>query len=118
MRVLGPSGAGKSTLIKLILAQLEPSTGTIIEGSNVKVAYFDQLRAQLNDDDTVFDSLAQGRDYVEINGKEKHVMSYLNDFLFAPQRVRSKVSSLSGGEKNRLLLAKLFCLKLFQKLFR
>ncbi|NRA40673.1 MAG: ATP-binding cassette domain-containing protein [Pseudomonadales bacterium] len=106
--LIGKNGAGKSTLIKLILAQLEPSTGTIIEGSNVKVAYFDQLRAQLNDDDTVFDSLAQGRDYVEINGKEKHVMSYLNDFLFAPQRVRSKVSSLSGGEKNRLLLAKLF----------
>ncbi len=106
--LIGKNGAGKSTLIKLILGELEPSEGTIIGGTNLKVAYFDQMRAQLDDEQTVFDSLAEGRDFIEVNGKDKHVMSYLGDFLFTPQRVRSPVSTLSGGEKNRLLLARLF----------
>jgi len=106
--LIGKNGAGKSTLIKLILGQLQPSSGQIKEGTNIKIAYFDQMRDQLNDNETVFDNLAEGRDSIEINGKDKHVMSYLSDFLFTPQRVRSPVSTLSGGEKNRLLLAKLF----------
>ncbi len=106
--LIGKNGAGKSTLIKLILGKLEPSSGQIKLGTNIEVAYFDQMREQLDDDMTVFDSLAEGRDYIEVNGKEKHVMSYLADFLFSPQRVRSPISTLSGGEKNRLLLAKLF----------
>ena len=106
--LIGKNGAGKSTLIKLILGELAPTEGKIIGGTKLNVAYFDQMRAQLDESETVFDSLAEGRDFIEINGRDKHVMSYLGDFLFTPQRVRSPISTLSGGEKNRLLLARLF----------
>ncbi|CAA0106662.1 ABC transporter ATP-binding protein uup [BD1-7 clade bacterium] len=106
--VIGRNGAGKSTLIKLILGELEPDKGTIRLGTKQQVAYFDQSRAQLDDNQTVADSLSEGRESIEINGQQKHVISYLGDFLFTPARVRSPISTLSGGEKNRLLLARLF----------
>lgn len=106
--IIGRNGAGKSTLLKLILDELEPTNGTIQFGTKQQVAYFDQTRSELNDQQSVGDNLAEGRESIEINGQNKHVISYLGDFLFTPQRVRSPVSTLSGGEKNRLLLAKLF----------
>lgn len=106
--LLGPNGAGKSTLLKLILGELEPDSGTIRQGSNLAVAYFDQMREQLNGELTLIEAISQGSDFIEINGERKHVVSYLEDFLFAPQRARSLVKSLSGGERNRLLLARLF----------
>ena len=106
--LIGPNGAGKSTLLKLLLKQLEPDSGTVEQGTRLQVAYFDQLREQLDPEMTVADSIAYGNDYVEIAGAKRHVMSYLSDFLFAPARARSPVKSLSGGEKNRLLLARLF----------
>ena len=106
--VIGRNGAGKSTLIKLMLGELSAKEGEIRLGSKQQIAYFDQNRAMLDDTMTVSDTLSDGRDFIEINGQSKHVMSYLADFLFTPQRVRSPVSTLSGGERNRLLLAKLF----------
>ncbi|CAA9892884.1 ABC transporter ATP-binding protein uup-1 [Candidatus Methylobacter favarea] len=106
--LLGPNGAGKSTLLKLLLKQLEPNSGTVEQGARLEIAYFDQLREQLDPDMTVADTVADGNDFVEIAGNKRHVMSYLGDFLFAPARARSPVKSLSGGEKNRLLLARLF----------
>ena len=106
--LIGPNGIGKTTFFKLILGELQPTYGRIRIGSKQEVAYFDQFRSALNENDTVFYSLGQGNDYVEIGGKKKHVMSYLEDFLFPPARAQSPVSSLSGGERNRLLLAKLF----------
>jgi ATP-binding cassette subfamily F protein uup len=106
--LIGPNGAGKSTLLKLLLKQLEPDTGTIEQGTRLEIAYFDQLRDQLDPEMTVADTVADGNDFVEIAGNKRHVMSYLADFLFAPARARSPVKSLSGGEKNRLLLARLF----------
>ncbi len=106
--IIGPNGAGKSTLLKLLLGELQPQQGTVKLGTKLKVAYFDQQRAQLDLDKSVIDNLNLGGDMVSINGREKHVMGYLQDFLFPPQRVRSPVSSLSGGERNRLLLARLF----------
>ena len=106
--IIGPNGAGKSTLLKLLLGELQPQQGTVKLGTKLKVAYFDQQRAQLDLDKSVIDNLNLGGDMVNINGREKHVMGYLQDFLFPPQRVRSPVSSLSGGERNRLLLARLF----------
>ncbi len=106
--IIGPNGAGKSTLLKLLLGELAPQQGTVKLGTKLKVAYFDQQRAQLDLDKSVIDNLDLGGDMVSINGREKHVMGYLQDFLFPPQRVRSPVSSLSGGERNRLLLARLF----------
>ncbi|WP_106478508.1 ATP-binding cassette domain-containing protein [Phytohalomonas tamaricis] len=105
---VGRNGAGKTTLLKILLGLLEPSEGQVRMGTNVQVAYFDQLRAGLDLNATVFDNVAQGRDFVTVGGKDKHVMSYLQDFLFAPDRVRQPVKALSGGESNRLLLAKLF----------
>ena len=106
--LLGPNGSGKSTLLKLILGELEPDSGKITRGTKLSVAYFDQMRGQLNPESTVIDTINQGSDFIEINGERKHVISYLEDFLFAPQRARSPVKSLSGGERNRLLLARLF----------
>ncbi|MBE0435951.1 MAG: ATP-binding cassette domain-containing protein [Methylomicrobium sp.] len=106
--LIGPNGAGKSTLLKLLFKQLEPDSGTVEQGTRLQVAYFDQLREQLDPEMTVADSIADGNDYVDIAGNKRHVMSYLGDFLFAPARARSPVKSLSGGEKNRLLLARLF----------
>ncbi len=106
--LLGPNGSGKSTLLKLILGELEPDSGKITRGTKLSVAYFDQMRGQLNPESTVIDAINQGSDFIEINGERKHVISYLEDFLFAPQRARSPVKSLSGGERNRLLLARLF----------
>ncbi len=106
--LLGPNGAGKSTLLKLILGELPPDSGKIQQGTKLSVAYFDQMREQLNEEMVLTDTISQGSEFVEINGKRKHVISYLEDFLFAPERARSPVKSLSGGERNRLLLARLF----------
>lgn len=106
--VIGPNGAGKSTLIKLLLGQLAPKAGMIRTGTNLQVSYFDQYRAALDESKTVMDNVSEGRDTVTVNGKDKHILSYLQDFLFTPERARSPVTVLSGGERNRLLLAKLF----------
>ena len=106
--LLGPNGAGKSTLLKLLLKQIEPTSGTVEQGTKITLAYFDQLREQLDPEITVADTVADGSEFIEIAGEKRHVMSYLADFLFAPARARSPVKSLSGGEKNRLLLARLF----------
>ncbi|MDO5357494.1 MAG: ATP-binding cassette domain-containing protein, partial [Conchiformibius sp.] len=106
--LIGANGVGKTTFLKLILGELQPTFGRIRIGSKQEVAYFDQFRSALNENDTVFYTLGQGNDYVEIGGKKRHIMGYLEDFLFHPARAHSPVSSLSGGERNRLLLAKLF----------
>ncbi|MDH2916955.1 MAG: ATP-binding cassette domain-containing protein [Gallionella sp.] len=106
--LLGPNGAGKSTLLKIILGEQAPDSGEVKLGTKLSVAYFDQLRAQLDDNATLADTISQGSDFIEIGGQKKHVISYLGDFLFAPERARSPVKSLSGGERNRLLLARLF----------
>jgi ATP-binding cassette subfamily F protein uup len=106
--LLGPNGAGKTTLIRLILGDLKPQAGWIKQGTKLEVAYFDQFRNQLNDDATLIDTISPGSDYVEIAGQKKHVISYLEEFLFPAERARAKVSALSGGERNRLLLARLF----------
>ncbi len=106
--IVGPNGVGKSTLLKLLLGELEPDSGRIRRGTNLRVAYFDQLRASLDEDKSVQDNVAGGSEKVTVDGKSKHVLSYLKDFLFVPERARQPVSALSGGERNRLLLAKLF----------
>ncbi|MBS0307767.1 MAG: ATP-binding cassette domain-containing protein [Proteobacteria bacterium] len=106
--LIGPNGAGKTTLLKLILGEEQADSGTIRQGTKLQVAYFDQMRAQLNEETSLADTIAPGSDWVEINGQRKHVMTYLGDFLFAPERARSPVKTLSGGERNRLLLARLF----------
>ncbi|SAL43577.1 ATP-binding cassette domain-containing protein [Caballeronia humi] len=105
---VGPNGAGKTTLLKLILGEIQPDAGRVRSGTNIQVAYFDQMRAQLDLDKSLADTISPGSEWVEVNGVKKHVMSYLGDFLFAPERARSPVQSLSGGERNRLLLARLF----------
>ncbi|WP_020210399.1 ATP-binding cassette domain-containing protein [Gilvimarinus chinensis] len=106
--LIGPNGAGKSTLLRLILGQLEPDSGRIKLGTNLTVAYFDQLRDQLDLDKSAVDNVSEGRDTIEIGGKSKHIISYLSDFLFSGERARTPVRALSGGERNRVLLAKLF----------
>lgn len=106
--LLGPNGIGKSTLLKLILGDIEADSGDIQRGTKINVAYFDQMREQLDEEATLADTISPGSDFVEIGNERKHVISYLEDFLFPPQRSRSPVKSLSGGERNRLLLARLF----------
>ncbi|MFY7972895.1 MAG: ATP-binding cassette domain-containing protein, partial [Rubrivivax sp.] len=108
--LIGPNGCGKTTLLKLILGELAPSGGTVRQGSRLQVAYFDQLREGLDLEATLADTISPGSEWVEFGGQRKHVMSYLGDFLFAPQRANSPVRTLSGGERNRLLLARLFAL--------
>jgi len=106
--LIGPNGSGKTTLLNLLLGKLQPDEGEVQFGTKLEVAYFDQLRATLDEEKSVRDNVADGSDKVEVNGYSKHVISYLQDFLFAPDRVRQPVKALSGGERNRLLLAKLF----------
>jgi ATP-binding cassette subfamily F protein uup len=106
--IVGPNGCGKTTLIKLLLGELEPDAGTIVRGARLEVAYFDQNRDLLDLDASVADNVADGQDSLTIGGERKHVIGYLGDFLFSPDRARSPVSMLSGGERNRLLLARLF----------
>jgi len=106
--LIGANGAGKTTLLKMILGLETPDTGTVKLGTKLEVAYFDQMRTQLNEEANLMETIAPGSDWIEINGQRRHVMTYLNDFLFAPERARSPVKSLSGGERNRLLLARLF----------
>lgn len=106
--ILGPNGAGKTTLLKLILGEIAPDTGTVRSGTNLTVAYFDQMRDALNLEATLADTISPGSEWIEIGGVRKHVMSYLGDFLFSPARANSPVKTLSGGERNRLLLARLF----------
>jgi ABC transport system ATP-binding/permease protein len=105
---IGPNGAGKTTLLKIILGQLAPDSGEVLLGTKLQTAYFDQMRDQLKPDATVAETISPGSDWIEINGQRKHVMSYLGDFLFSPKRAGSPIRSLSGGERNRLLLARLF----------
>jgi ATP-binding cassette subfamily F protein uup len=106
--LIGPNGAGKTTLLRMILGELAPDAGTVRLGTKIQVAYFDQFRTQLDEEAALVDVISPGSDFVEIGNEKKHVIGYLGDFLFAPQRARSPVKSLSGGERNRLLLARLF----------
>jgi len=106
--IIGPNGAGKTTLLKILLGQLKPQSGKVTLGTRQTIAYFDQMRDQLDEESSVLDNLSEGREFIEINGARKHVIGYLQDFLFAPDRARSPVKALSGGERNRLLLARLF----------
>jgi ATP-binding cassette subfamily F protein uup len=108
--LIGRNGIGKTTLIKLLLGELQPNSGSIKTGTNLNIAYFDQYRSALDENKSVQDNVSGGRDMLEISGKPKHVISYLQDFLFSPDRCRQPVKALSGGERNRLLLAKLFTL--------
>lgn len=106
--IIGPNGAGKTTLLKLLLGEIEPQSGSVRTGTNLQVAYFDQLRDQLNEDETVQENIGGGSDSISIGGKSKHVLGYLQDFLFSPERARTPIRFLSGGERNRILLARLF----------
>ncbi|ODV14571.1 MAG: ABC transporter ATP-binding protein [Rubrivivax sp. SCN 70-15] len=108
--LIGPNGCGKTTLLKLILGELQPTGGTVRQGTRLQVAYFDQMRAGLKLDATLADTISPGSEWIEVGSSRKHVMSYLGDFLFAPERANSPVRTLSGGERNRLLLARLFAL--------
>ncbi|PZO10955.1 MAG: ABC transporter ATP-binding protein [Lysobacteraceae bacterium] len=106
--LIGPNGSGKTTLLKLLLGDLQPTAGTVNVGTNLEIAFFDQLRGSLREDWNALDNVSEGREFIEINGGRKHVMGYLQDFLFSPDRALSPITKLSGGERNRLLLAKLF----------
>ncbi len=106
--IIGPNGAGKTTLIRLLLGELAPQQGQIKQGTRLQIAYYDQLRAKLDLEQTVQENISPGSEQIEINGKSRHVLSYLQDFLFTPARARTPVKALSGGERNRLLLARLF----------
>ena len=106
--IIGPNGAGKSTLLKIMLGDLKPDRGHATLGTGIQIAYFDQHRVQLNDQLNALDNVAEGREFIELNGTRKHIIGYLQDFLFSPERARAPITRLSGGERNRLLLAKLF----------
>ncbi|MGB7542171.1 MAG: ATP-binding cassette domain-containing protein, partial [Burkholderiales bacterium] len=106
--LIGPNGSGKTTLLKLITGEIRPDSGQVRLGTRVSIAYFDQFRAVLDEEASLADTISPGSDHVEVNGTRKHVISYLGDFLFPPERARAPVKSLSGGERNRLLLARLF----------
>jgi len=106
--LVGPNGSGKTTLLRLLLGQLAPQHGEVKLGSNLEIAFFDQLRGALREDWNALDNVAEGREFIDINGARKHVLGYLQDFLFSPERARAPITKLSGGERNRLLLAKLF----------
>jgi ATP-binding cassette subfamily F protein uup len=106
--IVGPNGSGKTTLLRILMGELPPLTGEVRHGTNVEMAYFDQLRAQLDESKSVLDNVGQGRDTITINGQARNLMGYLEDFLFTRERVRAPISALSGGERNRLLLARLF----------
>jgi ATP-binding cassette subfamily F protein uup len=106
--IIGPNGSGKTTLLNVLLGSIEPHSGSVRRGNRIKAAYFDQHREQLNDDHSVMDNVADGSGYVTVNGKTRHIIGYLQDFLFPPERARSPVKVLSGGERNRALLARLF----------
>jgi ATP-binding cassette subfamily F protein uup len=106
--LIGPNGAGKTTLLRLLLGEIEPDEGDVRRGANVQVAYYDQQREQLDPERTVFDTIGDGNDWVTVDGNPRHVNAYLADFLFPPERASSPVKALSGGERNRLLLARLF----------
>jgi len=108
--IIGPNGSGKTTLLKILLGQLMPQRGRIRQGTGLQVAYFDQLRTELDEDKTIKDNVAGGNDTVFINGSPRHIVGYLQDFLFPPAQIMAPVNSLSGGERNRLMLAKLFAL--------
>jgi ABC transport system ATP-binding/permease protein len=106
--IVGPNGSGKTTLLKLLLKELQPQQGSVRHGANLQPVYFDQMRSELDPDKTVIENLGEGYDTIVLNGRKKHIMAYLQDFLFSPERAKSPVEHLSGGERNRLLLAKLF----------
>ncbi len=107
--LMGPNGAGKTTLLRVLLGQLKPQAGTVRTGTNIEIAYFDQLREQLDEEKTVQENVGEGSDTVGVDGNKQHVIGYLQNFLFTPERTRTPVKFLSGGERNRILLAKLFC---------
>jgi ATP-binding cassette subfamily F protein uup len=106
--LIGPNGSGKTTLLKLLLGELTPQRGEVVAGANLEIAFFDQLRGALREDWSALDNVSEGREFIEINGSRKHVLGYLQEFLFSPERARAPITKLSGGERNRLLLAKLF----------
>lgn len=106
--IIGPNGSGKTTLLKTILGELQPDSGNVEAGTNLEIAYFDQLREQLDEKRSAADNVADGADFIEINGERKHIMGYMQEFLFSPERARAPINALSGGERNRLLLARLF----------
>ena len=106
--IIGPNGSGKTTLLKVILGEMNPDEGTASHGTNLEIAYFDQLRNQLDESKSAAENVSEGADFIEINGQRKHIMGYMQEFLFDPERARAPITKLSGGERNRLLLAKLF----------
>jgi ATP-binding cassette subfamily F protein uup len=106
--VIGPNGAGKTTLLRILLGKIKPASGTVRTGTNLQVAYFDQLRDQLNEEETIEQNVGEGHTQMNLGGKQKHIIGYLQEFLFTPARARTPVKFLSGGERNRVLLARLF----------